>query len=159
MGKTQERINGSEFFETWYSTMTQLSILIIEDDPAMASLLRSTLNNAGAARIGEAHDGKTGIQKFLEEDYHIVMLDIGLPDMDGLKILSTLKHLKKDAFVVLVTGDDSIESIQTAIASGANGYVVKPYSQEKIMDVINNYMLTREVDDDIIRDMHGPGEF
>lgn len=139
--------------------MKQLGVLIVEDDPEMLRFLRSTLNNVGVARIGEAMDGNTGIQKFLEENYDIVMLDIGLPDMDGLKILASLKRLKKDAFVVLVTGDDSIESIQTAIAGGANGYVVKPYSLEKITDVINNYMLTREVDDDIVRDLHGPGDF
>lgn len=112
--------------------MKQVGVLIVEDDPAMSKLLKATLNNAGVARIGEAFDGNTGIQKFLEDSYDIVMLDIGLPDMDGLKILATLKRLKKDAFIVLVTGDDSIESIQTAISSGANGYVVKPYSQEKL---------------------------
>lgn len=139
--------------------MKQISVLIIEDDPVMVKLLRSTLRNAGVMQIGEALDGSTGIQKYLEENYEIVMLDIGLPDMDGLKLLSTLKRLKKDAFIVLVTGDDSIESIQTAIATGANGYVVKPYSQEKIMDVINNYMLTRNVDEDLVRHLHSPGEF
>ncbi|MCP5207777.1 MAG: response regulator [Hahellaceae bacterium] len=139
--------------------MKQVGVLIVEDDPAMSKLLKATLNNAGVARIGEAFDGNTGIQKFLEDSYDIVMLDIGLPDMDGLKILATLKRLKKDAFIVLVTGDDSIESIQTAISSGANGYVVKPYSQEKIMDVINNYMLTCDVDENIVRHLHTPGEF
>ncbi|ARU54173.1 response regulator receiver [Oleiphilus messinensis] len=130
--------------------MQEVSVLIVEDDPEMRSLLRKTLSQIGVSRIGEAEDGNNAIQKYLEEFYDIVMLDIGLPDMDGLKLLSSFKRLKKDAFVVLVTGDDSIESIQTAISSGANGYVVKPYSYEKILDVINNYMLIQEPDQGLV---------
>ncbi|MCG8614401.1 MAG: response regulator [Pseudomonadales bacterium] len=130
--------------------MQEVSVLIVEDDPEMRSLLRKTLSQIGVSRIGEAEDGNNAIQKYLEEFYDIVMLDIGLPDMDGLKLLSSFKRLKKDAFVVLVSWDDSIESIQTAISSGANGYVVKPYSYEKILDVINNYMLIQEPDQGLV---------
>ncbi|MCB0385788.1 MAG: response regulator [Bdellovibrionales bacterium] len=130
--------------------MQQLSVLMVEDDPQMRALLRSMLVQLGVEKVGEAEDGNTGIQRFLEDQYDIIMLDIGLPDMDGLKLLSSFKRLKKNAFVVLVTGDDSIESIQKAISSGANGYVVKPYSRDKIMDVINNYMLTNNMDDALL---------
>ncbi len=135
--------------------MQQLSVLMVEDDPQMRDLLRSMLVQLGVEKVGEAGDGNTGIQQFLEEQYDIIMLDIGLPDMDGLKLLSSFKRLKKNAFVVLVTGDDSIESIQKAISAGANGYVVKPYSRDKIMDVINNYMLTSNVDHAIMGDLGG----
>ncbi|PID43645.1 MAG: two-component system response regulator [Gammaproteobacteria bacterium] len=136
--------------------MQLLSVLVIEDDPQMRRLLRSMLVQSGVEKVGEAEDGKTGVQKFMEEQYDVVMLDIGLPDMDGLDLLATLKRLKKDAFVVLVTGDDSIESIQTAISSGSNGYVVKPCSKEKITDVINNYVLTSNAARDLLKDPDFP---
>lgn len=136
--------------------MRQMSVLMVEDESEMRDLLRNTLQKVGVENIGEAEDGKTALEACVESGYDIVMLDIGLPDMDGLSVLQAMKRLNKTAFIVLVTADDSIESIQTAISSGANGYVVKPYSYEKILDVINNYMMTRNVGDDAIRDINNP---
>ncbi len=120
--------------------MQNIKVLMVEDESEMRALLRTTLSKVGIDKIGEAADGKTALEAFVEEHYQIVMLDIGLPDMDGLSVLTSMKRLNKNAFIVLVTADDSIDSIQTAISSGANGYVVKPYSYEKILDVVNNYM-------------------
>lgn len=136
--------------------MRQMSVLMVEDESEMRDLLRNTLQKVGIEKIGEAEDGKTALEACVESSFDIVMLDIGLPDMDGLSVLQAMKRLNKTAFVVLVTADDSIESIQTAISSGANGYVVKPYSYEKILDVINNYMMTHNVGDDAIRDINNP---
>ncbi|WP_250656122.1 response regulator [Alkalimarinus coralli] len=136
--------------------MRKISVLMVEDEPEMRDLLRNTLQKVGIDTIGDAEDGKTALEAVVESGYDIVMLDIGLPDMDGLSVLQAMKRLNKNAFVVLVTADDSIESIQTAISSGANGYVVKPYSYEKILDVINNYMMTNNIGDDVIRDINNP---
>lgn len=136
--------------------MRKISVLMVEDEPEMRDLLRNTLQKVGIDDIGDAEDGKTALEAVVESSYDIVMLDIGLPDMDGLSVLQAMKRLNKNAFVVLVTADDSIESIQTAISSGANGYVVKPYSYEKILDVINNYMMTNNIGDEVIRDINNP---
>ncbi len=136
--------------------MRKLKVLMVEDEVDMRDLLRNTLQKVGVEIIGEAVDGKEALEACVEETYDIVMLDIGLPDMDGLSVLQAMKRLNKNAFVVLVTADDSIESIQKAISSGANGYVVKPYSYEKILDVTNNYMMTNNIGDDIIRDTNNP---
>ncbi len=136
--------------------MRQMSVLMVEDESEMRDLLRHTLQKVGIDNIGEAEDGKTALEACVESSFDIVMLDIGLPDVDGLSVLQAMKRLNKTAFVVLVTADDSIESIQTAISSGANGYVVKPYSYEKILDVINNYMMTHHAGDDAIRDISNP---
>ncbi|UZE96099.1 response regulator [Alkalimarinus alittae] len=132
--------------------MRKTSVLMVEDEAEMRDLLRNTLEKVGVESIGEAGDGKKALEACVETHYDIIMLDIGLPDMDGLSVLKAMKRLNKKLFVVLVTADDSIESIQTAISSGANGYVVKPYSYEKILDVINNYIMTNDVGDDAIRD-------
>ncbi len=136
--------------------MRKISVLMVEDEAEMRDLLRNTLQKVGIEVIGEAEDGKTALEACVETAYDIVTLDIGLPDMDGLSVLQAMKRLNKKAFIVLVTADDSIESIQTAISSGANGYVVKPYSYEKILDVINNYMMTNQMGDDVIRDINNP---
>lgn len=70
-----------------------------------------------------------------------MLLDLGLPDGNGHELMKEFKAARESQHIVLVTADDSIDSIQKAISAGANGYVVKPYSQAKIYDVVNNYAM------------------
>lgn len=127
--------------------MDQLNVLVIEDEPTMRQLLTEMLYRVGASRVVAAEDAATAMEAYNEQAFHIVMLDLGLPDRDGHSVMQDIKAKNARQHVVLVTADDSIESIQRAISAGANGYVVKPYSQEKIQDVVNNYMMVHGVDD------------
>ncbi len=131
--------------------MDNLSVLLVEDEPTMRVVLREMLFNAGASRIEEAADASAARAAFQDQVYQIVMLDLGLPDCDGHELMAEFKALRASQHIVLVTADDSIESIQRAISAGANGYVVKPYSQEKIHDVVNNYIMVHGGDPTLIR--------
>lgn len=126
--------------------MDKLSVLVVEDEPVMREMLKEMLYRVGAAVITECGDAASALSEFHKGRFDIVMLDLGLPDRDGHGLMQDLKSLKERQHVVLVTADDSIESIQKAISAGANGYVVKPYSQEKIQDVVNNYMMVHGID-------------
>ncbi|MEQ6885688.1 response regulator [Salicola sp. Rm-C-2C1-2] len=121
--------------------MTNLSVLVVEDEPTMRQMLTEMLYAVGVDRVVEAADGEAGLEAFKGDSFQIVMLDLGLPDRDGHEIMKEIKAQSRQQHVVLVTADDSIDSIQRAITAGANGYVVKPYSREKIQDVVNNYMM------------------
>ncbi len=121
--------------------MIDLNVLVVEDEPTMRQMLTEMLYAVGVAKVVEAADAETGVEAFNGEPFHIVMLDLGLPDRDGHEVMKEIKAANRQQHVVLVTADDSIDSIQRAITAGANGYVVKPYSREKIQDVVNNYMM------------------
>ncbi|AMQ89055.1 MULTISPECIES: response regulator [Marinobacter] len=121
--------------------MTDLRILVVEDEPVMRERLAEMLYKAGATQVAECPDAASARAAFDASEYHIVLLDLGLPDGDGHELMTRFKQIREDQHIVLVTADDSIESIQRAISAGANGYVVKPYSQEKIHDVVNNYAI------------------
>ncbi len=121
--------------------MTDLRILVVEDEPVMRERLVEMLYKAGATQVAECADAASARAAFDASEYHIVLLDLGLPDGDGHELMTRFKQIRDDQHIVLVTADDSIESIQRAISAGANGYVVKPYSQEKIHDVVNNYAI------------------
>lgn len=121
--------------------METLRVLVVEDEPTMRELLRDMLYKAGATRVTECDDVAGARMAFADEEFQIIMLDLGLPDGDGHELMREFKRAKESQHIVLVTADDSIESIQKAISAGANGYVVKPYSQEKIHDVVNNYVM------------------
>ncbi|GAA3567353.1 response regulator [Marinobacter xestospongiae] len=121
--------------------MQNLKVMVVEDEATMRELLRDMLYQAGATRVVESEDVEGARAAFASERYEIVMLDLGLPDGNGHELMEEFKRSQPDQHIVLVTADDSIESIQKAISAGANGYVVKPYSQEKIHDVVNNYAM------------------
>lgn len=121
--------------------MTDLSVLVVEDEPLMRERLVRMLYEAGATQVKECVDAASARVAFAAGEYHIILLDLGLPDGDGHELMGEFKAAREQQHIVLVTADDSIESIQRAISAGANGYVVKPYSQEKILDVVNNYAM------------------
>ena len=134
--------------------MDNLRVLVVEDEPVMRELLRNMLYQAGATAITEAADAAEARAQFEPDAFHIVMLDLGLPDGDGHELMAEFKASSPGQHVVLVTADDSIASIQKAISAGANGYVVKPYSQEKIHDVVNNYMMVHGTDAEMMRGLN-----
>lgn len=121
--------------------MSELRILVVEDEPVMRKRLVEMLYNAGGTAVVEREDVAGARAAFSAETFQIVLLDLGLPDGNGHELMEEFKRRRKNQHIVLVTADDSIDSIQKAINAGANGYVVKPYSQEKIHDVVNNYAM------------------
>ena len=121
--------------------MTDLKVLVVEDEPVMRERLVDMLYNAGATKVIECIDAASARTAFKAGEFHIILLDLGLPDGDGHELMLEFKDAREEQHIVLVMADDSIESIQRAISAGANGYVVKPYSQETIHDVVNNYAM------------------
>lgn len=121
--------------------MSDLRILVVEDEPVIRARLVEMLYNAGATTVIEREDIAGARAAFGDDEFQIILLDLGLPDGNGHELMEEFKAAKKNQHIVLVTADDSIDSIQKAISAGANGYVVKPYSQEKIHDVVNNYVM------------------
>ena len=121
--------------------MTDLRVLVVEDDPLMRERLVDMLYKAGATQVTECADAASARAAFDASEFHIILLDLGLPDGNGHELMTGFKKIRENQHIVLVTADDSIESIQRAISAGANGYVVKPYSQEKIHDVVSNYAM------------------
>lgn len=131
--------------------MSELNILVVEDEPVMQERLVDMLYQAGASHV-VAHEDAAGARKaFGQSPFQIILLDLGLPDGNGHELMEEFKAVHKDQHIVLVTADDSIESIQKAISAGANGYVVKPYSQEKIHDVVNNYVMVHGGEIDMVK--------
>ncbi|SOB77251.1 two-component system, chemotaxis family, response regulator CheY [Marinobacter sp. LV10R510-11A] len=119
--------------------MDKLTVLVVEDEPVMRKRLVDMLYKAGATDVAECENAATARKAFDAGQFQIILLDLGLPDGDGHELMKAFKVARAEQHIVLVTADDSIDSIQRAISAGANGYVVKPYSQEKIHDVVGNY--------------------
>lgn len=134
--------------------MSDLRILVVEDEEVMRDRLVDMLYRAGASQVDGQSDASGARESFAKNTFEIILLDLGLPDGNGHELMEEFKAARTNQHIVLVTADDSIDSIQKAISAGANGYVVKPYSQEKIYDVVNNYVMVHGGDIDMIQGLN-----
>lgn len=105
-------------------------ILIAEDDLSIRNALRRGLTERGEA-VAVAGDGMSGLSLALQEDPDIVLLDLGLPDIDGLRVLSMLRGVS-DVPVIVITAQDDDRTTIKALDAGADDYVVKPFGTEEV---------------------------
>jgi DNA-binding response OmpR family regulator len=107
-------------------------ILIAEDDPRLAAFLAKGLRSAGFTPT-VCHDGERAAALADDEDFDLVLLDLGLPGMDGLSVLRSVRSHGQDLPIVVLTGHDAIDETVAALNGGADDYVTKPFSFEVLV--------------------------
>jgi two-component system, chemotaxis family, chemotaxis protein CheY len=112
------------------------SVLVVDDAIFMRRAIREMLEKNGYEVIGEAENGKTAIQKYKEHKPDIVTLDITMPEMSGSMALKEIINLDKDAKVIMVTAMGQEELVKEAIIAGAKSFIVKPFTEEKLIQVL-----------------------
>ncbi len=110
---------------------TQPLILVIDDELQMRRLLRMTLESADY-RILEAESGQFGLMEATQKKPDAVILDLGLPDLNGLEVLKRLREWSKVPVLILSVQDQEEQKV-AALDSGADDYVTKPFSQEELL--------------------------
>ncbi len=112
-------------------TAAALRVLIVDDEPPIRKLLRMGLATQGY-QVLEAQNGKAALE-LIKESPDLVILDLGLPDMQGLDLLRTLRaRVEAVPIVVLSSRDDEITKVQ-ALDSGADDYVTKPFGMDELL--------------------------
>jgi DNA-binding response OmpR family regulator len=107
------------------------SILIIEDDAAIRQGLAGFLADAGQS-VESVGSGMQGVQLVAEGDYDVVVLDLGLPDVDGGQALKMIRGLSSVPVIVATARDDETEIVRI-LRDGADDYVVKPFSGAQLL--------------------------
>lgn len=107
-------------------------ILIVEDEPRIASFVSRGLESAGYATV-LVEDGAEGLQRALQGDIDLVLLDIGLPTMDGLEVLRELRAQGSAVPVIMLTARSSTRDTVEGLDAGANDYVAKPFTFEELL--------------------------
>ena len=105
-------------------------ILIIDDEPAIRRLIRAAVERAGHT-VAEAADAGSGLIEARREGCELVLLDLGLPDRDGLELIPLLRAM--DRAVVVITARDATAEKVAALDLGADDYVVKPFDTEELL--------------------------
>ena len=102
------------------------SVLVVDDDEMHLALMQNILQKEGY-KIFTTADGPQGIAIYKEHRPDIVLLDLGLPRMNGLEILRRLKTFDENAKIIVLTGYGSEESAELALRYGASDYIRKPF--------------------------------
>lgn len=105
--------------------------LVVEDDPMIATGLRRGLSNAGIVSDW-VRDGIQGLEALAVTKYGVVLLDLGLPGMPGLSVLSRMRQAKDMTPVVVVTARDGVDSRIAGLDAGADDYILKPFDMDEL---------------------------
>ena len=120
-------------------------VLVVEDEPALARALAITLR-ANRYDVAVAHSGASGLDGMANWHPDLVVLDLGLPDLDGMDVLRALRGWSQVPVVVLSarqTSDDKVE----ALDAGADDYVTKPFAMDELLARIRAAARRRATDD------------
>lgn len=107
--------------------------LVIDDDPEVRSAIRRILEMDGRVSVTEADSGHGGMAELAEMEFDVVLLDVHLPDSDGIDVLREILHRNPDQVVVMVTGHASYELAVRAVHEGAFDFIPKPFPSKDVL--------------------------
>jgi DNA-binding NtrC family response regulator len=110
---------------------TGRKVLVIDDEAVVANSIRRTLTRRGFM-VEEAFSGNDALNRILNDMYDLVLLDMKMPDANGLELLPTIKKHRPNLPVVMVTGYASIDTAVEAIRRGASDYMAKPFTPDEL---------------------------
>ena len=124
--------------------MDRHRILIVEDSPTMRQLLVFALKRLKNADIVEAQDGMDGLRKVTSDHFDLALVDINMPVMDGLKLISLIRGEEnlREMRICVITTEGAKEDRERALALGANEYLTKPIQANKVLRVAQGLLKT-----------------
>ena len=114
-------------------------VLVVDDDRGFRHAIATLLQGAGHFVV-QAADGRAALDALGGETFDVVLLDVGLPDMSGLDVLAAAQNLATLPRVVMITSDDTPETLLKAIRGQADRYVTKPFAPGDILQVVDEVL-------------------
>lgn len=114
-------------------------ILIIEDEAAIRRVLTKILSEeSDTYQVEDAEDGLLGLEKIKNNDYDLVLCDIKMPKMDGVEVLETVKKIKPEIPIVMISGHGDMETAIQTMRLGAFDYISKPPDLNRLLNTVRN---------------------
>jgi DNA-binding NarL/FixJ family response regulator len=128
-------------------------ILVVDDTKFMRKMLTDILKQYGHEVVGEAENGRQAVQKYEELQPDIVLMDITMPEMDGIEAMKEIRLLNPSAVVLICSAMSQQDLISDALKAGANGYVMKPFKPNRVNEIVRKYGVPRVIGHLIPQDM------
>ena len=119
--------------------MPEYNFLVVEDSPTMRQLITFALKRIPGSKIVEANDGIDALKKLSSQKFDIILTDINMPIMDGLKLVSMVRNdpVHRAIPIIIITTEGADEDRKRGLALGANAYIAKPIQTADLLSVVN----------------------
>lgn len=118
-------------------TKKRASVIIVDDNDIMRTMLRSILRSHSYDVVGEARNGVVAVDLATRLKPDIVCLDVVMPEKNGLEALGEIKAARPETSIVMITGNADPDTVQEAIINGAAGFIVKPFNTARVLDTLD----------------------
>ena len=115
------------------------SILVVDDDAEVRKTLSSILSKEGYS-VETAENGKQATKISEKSRFDVALIDIKLPDMEGTELLHRLKENQPHMVKIVITGFPTLENAMETVNEGADGYILKPFDVEKLLEMIRKHL-------------------
>jgi DNA-binding NtrC family response regulator len=114
-------------------------ILVIDDDEGIRKVVAEALKSEGYL-VDTASNGKEAVEKSQTNFYNLALVDIRLPDMEGTKLLTSMKETIPEMIKIILTGYPSLQNAIDAVNKGAHGYLVKPIKMDELLRAVEQHL-------------------
>ncbi|MCR4926214.1 MAG: response regulator [Clostridiales bacterium] len=115
-------------------------IMLVDDAAFMRMMIKDTLTKNGYTEIVEAGNGAIAVANYQTEKPDLVIMDITMPEMDGLEALKQIRAMDSEAKVVMCSAMGQEAMVVDALKQGAKDFIVKPFKPDRIMKTVNNIL-------------------
>ena len=113
-------------------------ILIVDDAAFMRKVIRDTLTKSGYTDLYEAVDGADAVEKYSEISPNLVLMDITMPNMDGLEALKAIRAKDSNANVVMCSAMGQEAMVLEAVQAGIKDFIVKPFKSDRLLKAVTS---------------------
>ena len=115
-------------------------ILIVDDASFMRMMIKDILTKNGFEVVGEAENGAKAIEKFKELDPELVIMDITMPEMDGIQAVKEIKNIDPNSKIVMCSAMGQQAMVIEAIQAGAKDFIVKPFQADRVIEAVKKVL-------------------
>jgi len=115
-------------------------ILLVDDAAFMRKVIKDALSKAGYSDLHEAVDGADAVEKYNSLKPDLVLMDITMPNMDGLEALKAIRAADGNANVVMCSAMGQESMVMDAVRSGAKDFIVKPFKPDRVLKTVSNIL-------------------
>ena len=112
------------------------NILICDDDAFMRMMIKDILTKNGYNIVGEAENGAKAVEKYAELKPDLVLMDITMPEMDGIEALKKIKAADANASIIMCSAMGQQAMVIESIQSGAKDFIVKPFQADRVLEAV-----------------------
>lgn len=117
------------------------TVLIVDDADFMRMVLKDIVTEMGLEVIAEAADGAQAVETYRTTRPTLVLMDITMPQMDGLQALKKIMELDPGAQVVMITALGQKDQVLACVKAGAQDFIIKPFDQERVTETLNHLLV------------------